>query len=309
MMPTRFEDAVIYQNADKVMAVVLEVDNSAVRETGLICSGEQVCSVLLKGGQFQGETVEAVNLLSGSISQDKQFAAGDRALVVVSHTGSAVTSVTMIDHFRIGWEALLAVIFTLLLILFAGSAGLRAMLTFLITVLCLWKVMIPYCLKGGNAVLGGILFTKALKIHGAIMADSESLLYSGYERLNLTEIFMASIFIGASGAMMDLAVDITSGICEVARKNPGIGRWELVGSGMRIGQAAMGTMTTTLLLAYAGSCLTQFMVFMAQGTPVVNILNYKYIASEILQTLAGSFALVTVAPFTAVAGGLLLGGK
>ena len=157
-----------------------------------------------------------------------------------------------------------------------------------------------------TACLLGILFTGVFKIHGAIMTDSESLLYSGYENLNLTRIFMASIFIGASGAMMDLSVDITSGICEVVKKKPDIGCWEAVGSGMRIGQAAMGTMTTTLLLAYAGSCVTQLMVFMAQGTPLINILNYKYIASEILQTIVGSFALVTVAPFTAVVGGFLL---
>ena len=38
----------------------------------------------------------------------------------------------------------------------------------------------------------------------------------------------------------------------------------------------------------------------------MNILNYKYVASEILQTLVGSFGLVTVAPFTAVVAGLLL---
>ena len=109
-----------------------------------------------------------------------------------------------------------------------------------------------------------------------------------------------------AGAMMDLAVDITSGVSEVIRKKPGIGAWEAVGSGMRIGQAAMGTMTTTLLLAYSGGCMAQLMVFMAQGTPILNILNYKYVASEILQTLVGSFGLVTVAPFTAVVAGLLL---
>ena len=93
------------------------------------------------------------------------------------------------------------------------------------------------------------------------------------------------------------------------RKKPNIGKLELIGSGIRIGQAAMGTMTTTLLLAYTGSCITQLMVFMAQGTPIINILNYKYIAGEILQTLAGSFALVTVAPFTAIVGGLVLSKK
>ena len=54
----------------------------------------------------------------------------------------------------------------------------------------------------------GIVFTDLFKIHGAVMVNSESLLYSGYENLDLTAIFMSSIFIGASGAMMDLAVDI-----------------------------------------------------------------------------------------------------
>ena len=50
------------------------------------------------------------------------------------------------------------------------------------------------------------------------MPDSESLLYSGFQHLNLTAIFTSSIFIGASGAMMDLSVDITSAIREVVEK-------------------------------------------------------------------------------------------
>lgn len=345
-IPTGFEGAVIYQGADKVKAVVTATDDSAIHSVGLIRSGEQVCTVKIQSGRFKGETVKATNLLSGSLSHDKEFSVGDSVLVAVHYDGSIITSVTMTDHFRIGWELLLVLVFGIFLVAFAGPGGIRAMLSFVITVLCIWKMMIPYCLKGGNAIICGlfiitlltvaiilfvygfdrrsiaaisgsmlgivtacvlgIFFTSALKIHGAIMADSESLLYSGYEHLNLTQIFMASIFVGASGAMMDLSVDITSGMYEVIQKRPDIGRLELVGSGIRIGQAAMGTMTTTLLLAYVGDCITQLMVFMAQGTPIINILNYKYIAGEILQTLAGSFALVTVAPFTAVVGGFIL---
>ncbi len=68
----------------------------------------------------------------------------------------------------------------------------------------------------------------------------------------------------------------------------------------------MGTMTTTLLLAYSGGCIASLMVYMAQGTPIDHILNYKYVAAEILDTLVGSFGLVTVAPFTALVAGLLL---
>lgn len=94
------------------------------------------------------------------------------------------------------------------------------------------------------------------------MSNAESLLYSGYQHLDLTAIFMSGIFIGASGAIM---------------------------SGMRVGRAAMGTMTTTLLLAYSGGYIALLMVFMAQCTPVNHILNYKY-----------------VAPFTAVVAGFIL---
>jgi uncharacterized membrane protein len=48
---------------------------------------------------------------------------------------------------------------------------------------------------------------------------------------------------------------------------------------------------------------------MAQGTPIDHILNYKYVAAEVLDTVVGSFGLVTVAPFTAVMAGLLLAGR
>jgi uncharacterized membrane protein len=51
------------------------------------------------------------------------------------------------------------------------------------------------------------------------------------------------------------------------------------------------------------------MAFMAQGVPMANLFNLIYVAAEILKTLVGSFGLVTVAPFTALAGGLLLAGK
>ena len=346
LVPTGYEGALIYQDAEKVRATVLEVDNSTIINNGIIQNGEQYCTLRIEEGSFTGQVASGVNLLSGSLEQDKMFVPGDSALVVVSHADGAITSITMIDHYRISWELLLAAIFALLLILFAGPGGLRAILSFVITVLAIWKIMVPASLRGANPILVGLLlvalltvviivfvygfdkrslsailgsmlgtltacvlgvaFTGLLHIHGAVMQDSESLLYAGYQSLNLTRIFMASIFIGAAGAMIDLSVDITSGICEVVRKKPGIRPWEAVGSGIRIGQAAMGTMTTTLLLAYSGGYLAQLMVFMAQGTPLVNIFNYKYVASEILQTLVGCFGLVTVAPFTAIAAGFLL---
>ena len=349
LLPTGFEGALQYQQADRCTALVTAVDDSAIIDTGLVRSGEQRCTLELLGGRFEGTTTTGVNLLNGSLEQDKLFVPGDKAMVVVSYQGDEILSVTMTDHYRIGKEAILAGVFALFLILFAGRTGIRAIVSFVLTVLMLWKVLVPLYLNGWNpifmgllvtlaltlliialvygfdrrclsavsgAFLGvlvtcvlGVLFTDLFQIHGAVMAYSESLLYAGYQDLNLTQIFMASIFIGSSGAVMDLSVDITSAVHEVVEKRPDISRWEAVRSGLNVGRAAMGTMTTTLLLAYSGGYVALLMVFMAQGTPVWNILNYKYVASEIVHTIVGSFGLVTVAPFTALTSGFLLAGR
>lgn len=345
-LPTGYEDALIYQGTERAIGDVTAVDNSTIISSGLIQSGEQTCTMMVEGGLFKGQTIQGVNFLSGSLEKDKIFEVGDRALVTISHDGGTIKSVVMSDHYRLDKEMLLLAAFGIFLIIFAGKNGIQAIFSFIITVLAIWKILVPCYLKGYSpvwigiaitlalttiiiffvygaerrtvaAVLGsflgiittcilGILFTDLFKIHGAIMSNAESLIYSGYQGLDLTSIFMSSIFIGASGAMMDLSVDITSAISEVISKKPEMGWKEAMKSGLSVGRAAMGTMTTTLLLAYSGGYISLLMVFMAQGTPIDHILNYKYVSSEVLDTIVGSFGLVTVAPFTALVAGVLL---
>ena len=346
LLPTGFEDAIIYKGTDRARAEVLATNDSHIIDTGLVRSGEQTCTLKLLNGKFEGQTVEGYNILNGSLESDKVFQVGDTALVVISYQGDEVLSVNMIDHYRMDKELLLGLLFAVFLVVVAGKTGIRAILSFVVTILAIWKILVPGLLNGyqpvflglllttaftiliislvfgfdrrtasavGGSVAGllvtaviGIVFTDLFQIHGAVMPYAESLLYSGYAHLNLTQIFMASIFIGASGAVMDLSVDITSAVWEVVQKKPDIGPWEAVKSGLNVGRAAMGTMTTTLLLAYSGGYVASLMVFMAQGTPVDNILNYKYVAAEILDTVVGSFGLVSVAPLTALFAGILL---
>ena len=345
-IPTGYEDALIYKGTERAVGKVVEVDNSAIVTSGLIKSGEQTCKLSIENGIFKGKTLEGVNFLSGSLEKDKIYKEGDKALLTISYKDKEIKSVVMSDHYRLDKEVILLGIFAILLIVFAGKNGFQAILSFAITVLTIWKILIPCYLKGFSPVWTGVMitfmltvviiffvygfdkrtlsaslgsllgvvttcilgiwFTDLFKIHGAVMQNAESLLYSGYQNLDLTAIFMSGIFIGASGAMMDLSVDITSAVWEVVQKKPTIRAYEAILSGLRVGRAAMGTMTTTLLLAYSGGYIALLMVFMAQGTPVDHILNYKYAAAEILDTVVGSFGLVTVAPFTAVVAGVLL---
>lgn len=353
-IPTGFEGALQFRDAEKCRVLVEEVDNSKLIDTGLIRTGQQVCSVKILSGKFKGQLTEGWNMLGGSLSQDKLFRPGDIVQAIVhyetSKSGTVFHSVNLIDYYRLKVEFILAVAFAVFLISFAGMTGIRSVFSFVITILVLWKILVPFYLKGFNPIMTGIVvvaimtfiilalvygfdkrlvsafsgsmtgilfaailsfvFTKKFHIHGAVMANSESLLYSGFQNLNLTQIFMASVFIGASGSVMDLSVDITSAVYEVVttarKKGVPVTKREAVKSGMAVARAAMGTMTTTLLLAYSGTCIALLMVFMAQGTPVYNILNNNVVSAEIINTIAGSFGLAMTAPITALISGTVL---
>lgn len=99
---------------------------------------------------------------------------------------------------------------------------------------------------------------------------------------------------------MDLSMDISVSMEEVHRHKPDISRRALMKSGLLVGRSVLGTMTTTLMLAYSGNYLSMLMYFAGQGTPLMDIINLKYVASQLLNTLVGSFGLAAAAPLTAL---------
>lgn len=258
---------------------------------------------------------------------------------------SEIAGATAVDHYRIEIEIILLVVFALLLILFAGLTGIKAALSFVFTGAVIWKILLPSFLAGWNPILiafgavstitfaiifliGGvslrglvaylgsmtgvaltaflaIYFANLMKIEGAVKEFSETLLYAGYEHLDLTSIFIGGIFIASSGAVMDIAMDISASMAEIKLNRKDIKLWPHIKSGFTVGRAVIGTMTTTLLLAYSGSYTTLLLLLVAQGTPTINILNLRFVAAEILNTLVGSFGLILVAPVTAVIGGII----
>ncbi|MGN1163368.1 MAG: YibE/F family protein [Candidatus Ornithospirochaeta sp.] len=254
--------------------------------------------------------------------------------------------INAVDHWRGGREVVVIVAFMLALLLFSSAKGSGIVFSFAFAFLFLWKVLIPLSLKGYNpiliaffsltvltlttitlvlgrnrkalsAVLGAlasdmlvsvlsIAATSFLLIDGFHLEGSESLLYSGFGVLDFKSLFSAIVMLSSGGAVMDLSVDVVSAMGEVLEQNPRISRKDLVASGIRVGRAGIGTQTSTLLLAYLSSYLVPFMVYMAQGTPLMNIAVSKEIASAICETTVGCTGLVAVAPLSAVISSFLL---
>ena len=339
-IPTGFERD-IYYNAVGAKALVLETDESTVIQTGLFRQGEQRCRIRILSGEHKGYEGDAVNLLSGSLKDDKMFIPGEKAWTLVERDGDDnVIFINMIDHYRLSKEIALAIILIAALIAFSKLRGVRTILSFVFAFLLIWKILIPFTLKGYNplivsslvlivmtfftlllisgvnkrafsAILGSVsaiiitvvlssAATEYLGIHGSVLEQSESLLYSGFMDLDLTSLFSGVVILSAGGAIMDLSIDVSAAMWEVNEHAKTITRRELFKSGMEVGRAGVGTQCTTLLLAYMGSFLTVMMVYMAQSTPILNILTSKSIASEILQTVIGAISLILVTPLTCI---------
>lgn len=346
-LPTGFSNKNKMKSTRREKVEIIETDNSEVSQHGIVRVGEQVLKVKILTGKFKGEEFEAVNNLMGKMEFDKIFQVKDRALATLdlNRTETKVIFVNVIDHYRINLELILFAMFAMILLLYSGWTGLKSLLSFVITILLIWKILIPGFLKGLDPVIlsfvlvtvmtaivvylvaginkkghvafwgsvSGIFFTlllsvsfgKLFKLSGAIKPFSETLLYSGFSYLNLDKILFAGIFLASSGAVMDIAMDISASMNEIKEKKPDIDFKELTMSGLSVGRAVVGTMTTTLLLAYSGGYMALLMVFMGQGTPIINIFNLTYVSGEILHTLVGSFGLILVAPITAVIGGFV----
>ena len=257
----------------------------------------------------------------------------------------AVVYANIIDHYRTDKTILLLLLFFACLILVGGWIGIKAIISFIFSGLLILKIFLPGVLWGWDPILialivvtiltaviiflvggltrkgltafigsmGGVVttailatvFSYAFNIHGAVRPFTETLLYTGFGNLNLVHIFIAGVFIASSGAVMDLAMDISAAMSEVQLNHPCITRLQLIHSGMTVARHAVGTMTTTLLLAYSGGYTGMLMTFIARGVPLENVINMVYVSSELIHTLVGSFGLVLVAPLTAVAGGII----
>lgn len=113
-------------------------------------------------------------------------------------------------------------------------------------------------------------------------------------------ILFAGIILGALGAVMDVSMSIASSMNEINIANPTIKSKELFKAGMNVGRDIMGTMSNTLILAYAGGFIHLMLLFLAYDIPFIYIINTDQVASEVVRALAGSIGLIFAIPITAL---------
>lgn len=309
--------------------------------------GTQMIKVRLKSGEFKGEVIEATNIDSYLYGADCKV--GTKVIVQVSeYNGKVSASVynynrtailfTMIGVFlfalvligrRKGFTSALGLIFTFVCILYLYlpmlylgvspflSAVIVTILTTLVTMYFIGgfskKTLCAIIGTVGGVVIAGVsasLFGKLGHITGYNVGDIETLLYIGQNsKLQIGGLLFSGILIASLGAVMDVAMSISTTIEELHYHNPHLTRQELFKSGIKIGGDMMGTMSNTLILAFTGGSLSTLMIFYAYDMPFLQMMNSYEMGIEIIQGIAGSLGVILTVPFVSAIAAMYMGRK
>ena len=157
-----------------------------------------------------------------------------------------------------------------------------------------------------GVIIAGLIayiFGSLTNLSGLNMSEAESLAYIAEDTgLKIKGIMFTGILVATLGAVMDIAMSIASSIFEIHKVNDKISFNELFKSAMNIGKDTIGTMTNTLILAFAGGSLSILILVFSANMPFNKLINLDLLGIEIIQGLSGNIGIVLAVPITAFIG-------
>ncbi len=145
------------------------------------------------------------------------------------------------------------------------------------------------------------------QLNGFNLPEAEDLvLRATQDTVRISGLLVSGILVASLGAVMDVAMSISSSCWELRQLNPGLPKAALFRSGMNIGRDAMGTMANTLILAFAGASLNTLLLFRIYGYPAIQLFNSDAIAVELIRGLAGSIGIILTVPLVAALSAALM---
>ncbi len=163
------------------------------------------------------------------------------------------------------------------------------------------------------AMLFGILAQKLLRIDGYREEYAEALLQlrqTGESSINISGIIVSGVIISALGAVMDVAMSISSSMAELAKVGRNLSRKELFKSGMNIGHDMVGlSALETIKSSILGSSFMLIIYIASLGLPVKQFLSSSFMSLELISGLSSSIGVVLTVPLTALIAVLFFGNK
>ncbi|NOT04215.1 MAG: YibE/F family protein, partial [Anaerolineales bacterium] len=298
----------------------------------------QIASVNILDCEYEGIIMEIDYGKRQIRSDDYDLSVGDKVVVSISKTPENVINAYFVDFVRTTPILWLTGIFALSIILISRWKGVRALLSTVFSLYIIIGYIIPHILVGedpltvsiiGSIILLGVTlyltYGWTLKTHSAVLSMILVLLLTGalsalfvlFAKLNgtgdenvmflmqlmetpinLRGLLLGGMIIGALGVLDDLVTTQASAVFELHHANPNFKFRDLFNSAMRIGQDHVAATVNTLVLAYAGASLPMLLMFSLARGDYGYLINFSFIAEEIVRTLVGSLGLIAAVPLT-----------
>lgn len=321
-----------YENAKVIEVVEDNLSPDGVRV------GYQMLKVQLTSGEYKGEIVNATSAegnLFGAVckkgdsvvvhmsvsgdSKNVSVYSKDRIVAVAAFVGIFLLLICIIGG-KNGVKSVIGLVFTFVAIfmiyiplIYRGfSPFWAAVIITIITTIVTMYLISGIAVKTLCAILGTVigvllaglsawLFGRVADIDGYNVSNIETLAYVGQiTNIQIGGLLFSGILIASLGAVMDVAMSVSSAISEIHDKAPQLGCLELFKSGMNVGRDMMGTMSNTLILAFVGSAVSELVINYAYNLPFRQIINSYNIGIEIMQGVSGSIGVILTVPAVAV---------
>ena len=303
---------------------------------------KQVVDIKVLSGNLKGSLIQVDNMLTGNPYYDIKLKKGMK-VILHAEEGEDIPVFSIEDVYRSSILALLGVIFCGLLVYVGRRKGLNSLFSIVITCMLIVNVLSPLILLGINPVVATILVsllstaitmylvgglnrkstaatigaTLSLMVAGIISFlttrfayltgfsnENSMFLYTAHPELNFISITVATMMLATLGAVMDVAMSISSTINEIFIVDSSKSVKELFTSGMNVGRDIIGTMANTLILVYLGASLP--LLLLASNIDMQKFINLNQVVTEVASALIGSCAIVICVPITAFVASYLI---
>jgi len=328
---------------------VLEVEETRKEEHDHYSIIEQELLVRLTSGAYRGEEIVILNtFFEGDPVYDFLLEEGQEVIVVTMGEEGSFEQAYVQDMARDRGVYYLIAVFILGLVLVGRMKGLKTIITLGVTILLIFKGLLPLLLLGYSPILlaiataslaiaftllviGGLNVKSLVAILGTvtgviiagIMAfwagslaqltgfgtHEAQMLYFMDQDIDFRGLLFAGIIIGSLGAIIDIGMSVASAAAEIKQARPDIHFGDLFKGSLNVGRDVMGTMANTLILAYVGAATPMLLLVMGYEIDWLKVINMDIIATEFVRGAAGSIGLICAVPVTAVLAAYFMGDR
>lgn len=249
-------------------------------------SGSQGVILRITSGNYKNTVIEGISL--NGYLYGAYCTPGEKVIVRLSEYDGRL-SASVYNYDRELQIAVLVILFLGCMWLVGGKRGIHSMVALVFTFAIIIMLYIPMIYIGISPFVSAVLSVALITM--------------------VSIILIGGISISSLGAVMDVAMSVSSSLTEIHDKSPELPARELFYSGIRIGRDMIGTMSNTLILAYVGSSVNMLLIIYSYSYSMHQVLNMYSIGIEIMQGLSGTMGIILTVPFVSLISAVFLSNK